>query len=319
MSELRAKLLRSDGATSVAEDQIFDIPPEGSILWVDGTAPEEETLDRVAAAHGLHELAAADVLSEEGRPRVEHYDDHLMIVVKALNFNPGRDPLEVINVYIQIFEDRIFTFHAEPVRSVQEAWDETSKLAKEGGAGVVLHAVLTRIFERYLEATDEIEDELEELQPGLEAKLDASLPGKLYEWRRRLNAFRRRTRPHRETLLGLVALKHPALPADLRPYLRDALDLVLRIDDRITIHRDMIQGAGELYLAGAAQETNEVMKLLSLVATVVLPLNILTGLYGTNFEVLPGAKADHGFWIFLAGLAALGLVTAAYFHRRGWM
>ena len=319
MGELRAKLLRPGGAELVEGDQVYQAPPEGSVLWVDGTELDEEVLARLAEAHGFHSLAAADILSEEGRARVERFGDHLLLVVKALNFNPEQDPLDVINLYVFLFPDRILTFRSEPVRSLDEAWKDAAELAEDGGTGLVLHAVLSRLFQRYLEATDEVEDELESLQPGVEGGLDQDLPGRLFQWRRSLNRFRKRTRPHREAILELVSLKHPALPAGTRPYLRDALDMVLRIDDRIQAHRDLIQGAGEMYMAGAAQETNEVMKLLSLVATVVLPLNILTGLYGTNFEVVPGSKAEHGFWIFLVAMVVVAGATAAYLRRRGWL
>ncbi len=319
--KLRAKIIKPKKVTHLEEAETLELlgPPDHSVLWVDAEAPDEAALQQLADHHGIHELVHEDVLSEAGRARVERIGDHLVMVFKALNFNPGEELLDVVSVFFVVTPDRVLTFHSSPVRSINEAWESLKASPSLPGPMGIVHEILSRIMLRYLEVSEELDERIEELEPDIVGKLDENLPTKIYEWKRKILGLKKRIRPHRDAVTSLLSVKHDLVTDDTRPYLRDILDQVLRTEDRMANHRDLLQGAIELYMAEAAQEANDVMKTLSLVATIVLPLNILTGVYGTNFEILPGSKVDNGFWIFVIAMIVMAGGTAYYFKRRGWL
>jgi magnesium transporter len=119
-------------------------------------------------------------------------------------------------------------------------------------------------------------------------------------------------------LMNLANRPHPLITPKIQVYFRDVYDHLIRIHDNLESYRDILQGAMDSYMTQASNRMNEVMKVLSIVATIMLPLGILTGLYGTNFEVLPGAKGTHSFWIFLGGMLAVAAGAAIFFRLRKW-
>lgn len=295
--------------------------PRDVFGWVDLECPTEEELALLGKHLGVHDLTLEDIREAEGRPRVETFSDHVFLILKALNFNAQRDVLDAINVNCILFKDFLVTAHDEPVRVIRDVIDRLGRdptRFKRGPSSILYH-VLDGLVDRYFEMAEELEEALEALEPKVMGDVDAELPDRLYEWKRRIIRIRRRFGAHRDVLLGLASSTHEVLPPSEQVYFRDVLDRVMRIEDRLVSYRELIQGANDLYLAGAAQQTNEVMKTLSIVATIVLPLNILTGLYGTNFKVLPGSEDEAAFWVFVGSLLTLAVLTAGYFRWRRWL
>lgn len=289
--------------------------------WIDLEAPEDEELSRLEKILDVHDLTMKDLVDEGGRPRTEDLPEHLFVAVKALEHDRAAGSVESVNVNALLFEGLLVTCHARPVRAVSVLRERLERRPGRfrDGAPRLLHALLDAVLDRYFDVLEELEETFGDLEPDITGELDPELPVQIFEWRRRLLRLRRRTGPHREALMQLCTTPNELMPEDLRIFYRDLLDKCLRIDDRLNSYRDLLQGAADLYMAGAAQNTNEVMKTLSIVATVVLPLNILTGLYGTNFESIPGAKSEVGFWAFAATLLGLALMTAGYFRWRRWI
>jgi magnesium transporter len=118
--------------------------------------------------------------------------------------------------------------------------------------------------------------------------------------------------------MSLANRPHPLIPTEVQVYFRDVYDHLIRIHDNLESYRDILQGAMDSYMTQVSNRMNQVMKTLSIVATIMLPLGILTGLYGTNFEVLPGSERPGGFWIFLAVMFVFGLAATIYFKAKEW-
>lgn len=296
--------------------------PQDVFAWVDILDPAQDELAQVGEAMQVHERVLADLSSDQGRPRVEPYDDHIFVMFKTLNFNEGADRLDALNLNALVFKDFLVTTHCSTVLSVDEV---SQKLVADParyrlGPFRVLYSMLEKVVARYQVFVEEMEDAIDDLDDAVhERPGDPGVMREIHDWRRKVVAARRRAGPHREAATFLVSLEHPLLPSEMRVYMRDLLEAVQRVDDRLGGAREMLQSAGELYLAVAGQQANDVMKTLSVVATVVLPLNILTGLYGTNFDVLPGKDADGAFWIFIGSMAVMVTATTVWFRRKGWL
>lgn len=320
---IRSYLLNDAGVREDLElDRVLeDSLPEGAFAWIDLEDPTPEEVAQVGDLANLHELTRGEILDADGRPRVEDFKEHLVVVFKAMLLGPVEDSIEGTNVNFLLFGNTLITSHWGEVLAIREIRMELSRGPGRfrGEPARLLHTLLDRIVDRYLDVIEDLEDALGEIEPTVLGDLDPDLPEQLFAWRRRIMRLRRRTSPHREVIMHLCVTPHELVPDSLQAYFRDLLEKVLRIEDRLSSYRELIQGAGDLYMAGAAQQTNEVMKTLSIVATVVLPLNILTGLYGTNFEIIPGAKSPQGFWAFVLCLVLLALATTGYFRWRRWI
>ena len=181
-----------------------------------------------------------------------------------------------------------------------------------------MYAILDRIVDEYFPLMDEFDDTTEEIQSRIFERFDKEVSSQIFEWKTKVAHLRRRVGPQREMLMNLANRPHPLIPPKIQVYFRDVYDHLIRIHDNLESYRDILQGAMDSYMTQVSNRMNEVMKVLSIVATIMLPLGILTGLYGTNFEVLPGAKGAYSFWIFVGGMVAVAGGAAMFFRLRRW-
>ncbi|MBI4574909.1 MAG: magnesium transporter CorA family protein [Planctomycetes bacterium] len=292
-----------------------------TFAWIDLAAPAASEIDAVARTLQVHELTVEALSTLEERPRVDVYDDHLFVVFRALRKGDGGDVMDPLNAYFLLFKSTLVTLHHQPIGPVEEVKATMSRrpdLMKLGPA-YLMYAVLDRIVDGYLELIDAIEDDIESLDEGILDRLDPRVPGKVFQTKKTLTKLRRRTIPHRELLDTLGNQPSPFIPEKARVYYRSLYDHLTRVDDRVNACREFLQGALDAYMALEARQGSEVMRVLSLGATVMLPLGILTGLYGTNFKMLPGADHPLGFWVFLGIMLTLAGTGAIYFRWRKWL
>jgi magnesium transporter len=290
------------------------------VVWINFFQPTSEELGVVSQALSLHELTLEDLQNARVRPKVEEFEDHMFVVFKALNLNEGEDVLDVINLNLLLFKNTLITAHQKPLPSVKALLDSERERPTciQRGPAFVMYAILDRIVDEYFPLMDELDETTEDIQVRIFERFDPNVSSRIFEWKTRVAHLRRRVGPQREMLMNLANRPHPLIPPKIQVYLRDVYDHLIRIYDNLESYRDILQGAMDSYMTQVSNRMNEVMKVLSIVATIMLPLGILTGLYGTNFEVLPGARGAYSFWIFVGGMLTVAAGGAIFFRLRRW-
>ncbi len=309
--------LRSDLDLQTALEAAKD--PQ-QVVWINLFQPTPEASEAVTQALNLHELTLEDLQNPRVRPKVEEFEDYIFVVFKALNFNEGEDILDVINLNMLLFKNVLVTVHLKPLVSIRDLLGEESKrpgLMKRGPS-FVMYSILDRVVDRYFPLMDELDEITEEIHSRIFERFDPDVSSLIFDWKTKVAHLRRRVGPQREMLMNLANRPHPLIPVEIQVYFRDVYDHLIRIHDNLESYRDILQGAMDSYMTQASNRMNEVMKVMSIVATIMLPLGILTGLYGTNFEVLPGAKGLFSFWIFVGGMLAVAVGATIFFRLRKW-
>jgi magnesium transporter len=290
------------------------------VVWINLFQPAPEALEVLSQALNLHELTLQDLQNPKVRPKVEEFEDHILVVFKALNLNEGEDILDVINLNMLLFKNILITAHLKPLVSIREVLAEESKrpVCMQRGPAFVMYAILDRIVDEYFPLMDELDETTEDIQVRIFERFDPNVSSRIFEWKTRVAHLRRRVGPQREMLMNLANRPHPLIAPKIQVYYRDVYDHLIRIHDNLESYRDILQGAMDSYMTQVSNRMNEVMKVLSIVATIMLPLGILTGLYGTNFEVLPGSSGPFSFWVFVGSMLAVAVGATIFFKLRRW-
>ena len=307
-----------DGAT------LDDLAGTQRPFWVDVQAPTAEEMHEIAKFFGLHRMTAADCLNRLVPVKWELFREYLYVVTHGLNFNEGSDLLETLNLSVVLFEDCCVTVHAESMRSVAGLLSDL-RAGKPRLAGEktdeILYTLLATTSSLYGTLVEEVEDVVEEIDDAvLDGRDLSNMLERIGESRRHLAVLRRRLSPMRESLQQLSMRDNPFIHQDSRVYVRDVLDDVIRNLEKSEVVRDMLTNAQSNYLAQLANQTNEVMKTLSIVATIMMPLSLLTGLFGMNVRV-PGQGVENLVWfgclVLFMIVVAVGLLMV--FRKRGWI
>ena len=304
-------------------DSVRQCREKSERFWADVASPSQEEMGRIAEGFGLHPLTADDCLNRLVPVKWQEFDDHLYVVAHGLNFNEGAELLETENLSILVFADGCLSVHAQPLRTPRRLLDRMRrrKLTVLPEPDRVLHLLLDTIVHFYAGLAEEVTDEVDEIDEEIVAGGgDGELPQRVRSACERLAVLRRRLTPLRNLLREFCTEEVPFIQPETQAFFHDVLDAVVRLLEKAEVTREMLNAAQANHLAYLAHQTNEIMKILSLVATIVLPLSFLTGLFGMNVHV-PGQGGQGLIWF--VGLACFMAVAAGglllYFHRRGWL
>ncbi|MEZ4464236.1 MAG: magnesium/cobalt transporter CorA [bacterium] len=304
-------------------------PPPGSVRWIDlvglGDVP---ALEQLAAAHGIHPLALEDVVNLDQRPKVETYEDHLFLILNLFETQaPGEQPSgEREQIALFATHDVVITFRERPgpwFDLVRARIESDRGRIRKAGTDYLVYALIDAVVDHYFPVLEGLGDRLDALEDAVhEGKSGLLEP--LGAVRHRLRQLRLTLWPTRDALASLMRQDVPLVRRETQPYLRDAYDHTLRLADMVETHRDSAANLFEAHLALSGQKLNEIMKVLTVISTVFLPLGFIASLYGMNFDRespwnMPelGWALGYPFALLLMGGTALGLLLA--FRRRGWL
>jgi magnesium transporter len=320
---MRALIHEGDGVRELTEpDEIAASCKDKGIIWVDvgeRTEAADRLLDQVFQ---LHPLVVEDLWGDRALPKIDRYDDYLFLLVHGVRAGSSAEELELIEIDIVIGKNYLLTHHtgSRAVASVFEQSKKSSKLLAKGPAWA-MHAILDELVEHYLPVLDEFDHGLEQLEsdvlePNTSAQNDLIL-GKILSFKRSLQLLRRNSIHQREILYRLSKGEFPEIPKQAIPFYRDVYDHYARVTDLADGYRELVTSALDAYFSMQSSRMNEVMKTLTLISTVMLPLTFIAGIYGMNFERMPELKWVHGypFALGLMGVVALGILL--YFKRKG--
>jgi magnesium transporter len=287
-------------------------------VWVDLEGEDEATARALLAPLGIHPVALDDVVAHINRPKADDYGAYLYVAVHSARWETdGRPTLRELDLLVG--ERILVTYHEAATRSVSAAQvvlPRRPELLARGPA-YLLHFLLDVLVDHYLPITERLAAEIDELEERMFSRGDERMNEDILRLKRGLSALRRIVGPQRDTVLALTRDEFRTVPAEVRPYLRDVYDRLARVNDLLDSFRDEAATLLELHVAIVSNRLNQVIKVLTVIATIMLPLTVITGYYGMNFR-LPEFAWSWG-WLYALGLlAATAIGTWWYLKRRRW-
>lgn len=312
------------GETVFSEHHDLIPPKEGLVLWLDiRNLGDADTIARAGAAFQIHPLALEDVLNTRQRAKLEEFDNGLFFVVHHLSLNT--ETMELASEQIAIFCGNGF------VVSFQEIPDDTfavlrKRIADNVGrirkksADYLTYSILDTIIDGYYEVLDQFENEMMKLEETLHANgARDHEKARIFRLKRLVNDFKHRVLPLREAVSKFYRSDDMFVEGSNRLYIRDLVDHVAQILDNLDSERDMLSNMEAWYQAEAANKLNNVMRLLTVISTIFIPLSFIAGVYGMNFENMPELRTRNGYFILLAVMASLMVSMLAIFKKRKWI
>jgi magnesium transporter len=289
-------------------------------LWIDfeGFHPEYREL---LEEWGFHPLAIEDTFTLEHQPKVAEFPDHLFVIARGIDFNRQDGELATLKIAAFLEPRRLVTVHRAPMRSIETIRRrlEETPVAPPGGTTRIFFSISDELIDLFFPVVDEVGDRIEELEETvLGAPTQAHLQTVL-NLRRRLATLRRAMLPHRQVFSHLANLRSELIDDVAALHFRDIHDNVLRLADAIDQQRDQLGNLKDTYLSVVAQRTNDIMKALTLLSAVLLPLTFIAGVYGMNFDNMPELHTKVGYFVVLGVMISVALGMVAWFRSRRWL
>jgi len=322
---IRAWICAEGGAREVSAGEAMAAVNAGTAhAWIDieadaHPATDARTVGDILAPLQIHPLVLEDMVMEINRPKVDDYGRYLYLVVHSARWDGQRPALHELDVVVG--ERFLVTYHEGPTRSVDAAREVLARRPDllSPRPARLLHFLLDVLVDNYLPLVDHVAEEIDGLEEQVFAKHDDQpLHERVVRLKRGMSALRRIVGPQRDTVLALTRDEFAAIPADLRPYLRDVYDRLARVSDLLDSFRDEAATLLDLHVAVNSNRLNEVIKRLTVIATIGLPLTVVTSYYGMNFAFPEYQWPNSGLYA-LGMMLATGLATWAFLRWRRWL
>jgi magnesium transporter len=295
-----------------------------SVTWVDLVGPTESDLRQLSQIIPLDSGALDDCLHGEQRPRVDEFDDYIFLVLYGLR-GTATEADEINPRKLAAFCGRRFliTVHERDLPSVNEVRERASRYPAHilaGGVDEVLYRIVDRMVDRYIEAVDRYEDKIEHLEErSLARDIDRALPSDTSDLRRQLLEIRHLAVAQRELIRPLANGDLDYIGPDLALRFRHVADHLAQVIESIDGLREQLAAVRENHHAAIATRTNEIMKLLTIFATIMLPLTFVAGIYGMNLPLWPPSDDPASFWSVLGVMLLIAAGLLLVFRRKHWI
>ncbi len=318
--------LAADGTVEqgLRPERLLGAIKAGGELWVDIDSRDLVQHAVLEKVFGFHPLAIEDTLSPRTRIKLEEYDSYLFLVIRTSRFDEGTpDPydLRTCNLYCFLGPHYLVTVHDAPVRAVDEVRRrlEATPDVLARGAEMVAHAVIDWAVDEFLPMVDRVDDLVDELEERVVERSDEHAIEEIFALKRLVVQLRRHLAPLREALNVLTNRPHACIAPTAQLYFRDVYDHTIRVVEALESERDLLTTVLDTYLTQVSNRMNRVMKQLNLVATISLPLVVVGGAFGMNFDRIPMAHSPWGFFGAIGLMALLAAGLFLFLRTRRWV
>jgi magnesium transporter len=297
------------------------IPKSGYSVWVDLQCPTEEEARILHEPFGFHELAIEDALAEIQTPKVESYGDYLYLILHGIDFSAAEHVFATHEVDIFLGEQFLVTVHDEFSRSVDRMRDVCPRndfVLAEGPASL-LHRIVDTMVDNYRPEVEKLEARLDETEERVFNRPAGDDVRRILGLKRDVTSLRRVVLPQRDVVGRLARREFPQISEALSYRFRDVYDHLVRLADEATLFQDRITSLLDAHLSFTSNRLNQVMKTLTVISTIFLPLTVLTGMYGMNVGLphFPGGEGAQFWWIFAIMIAIASIMLWA-FNRKDY-
>jgi len=290
-------------------------PREGGILWLDFAQPTHADLEWLAERYHFHPLALEDCLKSGQRPKLDRYEGYDFLDLYAARFVPSTGRVELAEIDMFVGPSFLITSHHEPVAefaAIRDRWRQ-DPTARTLGAGYLLYLLLDTVVDDYFPVVDELENQLDLLDQALFERFDQRVIDRIFSLKRELILFRKVVAPTRDVCLLLMRHDGGLINPGTALYMQDVYDHLIRVADAIDTYRDLVSGSIEAYLSVVANRTNDTMKRLTSISTVLMSVTLIAGIYGMNFPHMPELHWKYGYEYAISLMIGIGLVLTFIF------
>jgi len=305
-------------------DEILKYKDSDTVTWViiEGLT-NVEVVESIGAMFDIHQLVLEDILNTHQRPKFEEYDDHLYIVLKCLLPEDEEYTVTYEQISLLVLTNFVFVFKEKTdnlLHPIQQRIRTSKGRFRSLGADYLAYAILDTIVDQYFILIDLLDDAITPLEDSLLASEATQDSLKMIQrLKRAVISIRRHISPVRELMAGMLRSESGLIDEKMHMYLRDVSDHVLRVIESIESHRDILSGLLEIYISGVSNKMNEVMKVLTVFASIFIPLTFLAGIYGMNFEYMPELKWKWAYPALWVAFITIPAVLLVYFKKKKWL
>jgi magnesium transporter len=314
-----------EGGVSSVEQ--MEVPTENSdhVYWynIDGVNNPDQ-LAQIEKKYNLHPLLMEDIASAEQRPKLDDYDDCLFLTVKMIRYDEKIKEISAEQVSFVVAPNLILSFQEKHKEGdVFNPNRERLKLNKgkmrKMQVDYLLYSLLDTIVDHYFEIMEYVGDKLETIEQEMLTEPDPAKLKELYKFRRELIYLRKSVWPLREVIVKLERNECSMISETVKPFLRDVYDHTIQVIETVESTRDILSGIVDVYLSSVSNRMNSVMKVLTIISTIFMPLAFITGLYGMNFDNMPELHTENGYYAVLSVCAVVAIGMLIYFQRKKWL
>jgi magnesium transporter len=298
--------------------------PAPTITWINVEGiTQVEVLQHFGSCFGIHPLVLEDILATDQRPKAEDYGSYLYVVLRMLALDEESGEIRAEQVSIILGENYLLSFQEglkgdvfEPVRARLKI--EKGRL-RVTGPDSLLHALLDVIVDNYFLVLEKLAERIEDIEDELIDNPTTATVQAIYRMKREMLFLHKAVWPLREVVGSLQRRDSELVQDSTVIYLRDLYDHTIQVVDTLETLRDMLSGMLDIYLSSVSNRLNEVMKVLTIIATIFMPLTFIVGLYGMNFKHMPELEWRYGYLVVVLVMAAIAIGMLIFFRRKRWL
>jgi magnesium transporter len=296
-------------------------------IWVDINAPTEaDKIEAEALMHNVfkfHHLTIEDARETRNQPKLEQFSNYLFFIVHGVKNETNSANFVTKELDGFLGDNFLVTYHHEPFKSINKVKARIldNPIACEKGMAYLLHQILDELVDLYLPVVDDFDDAIDELEERIFRlkKGNDKILEEIMDIKRAVARLRRITTKQLEVLYKMSHGEVPLIDESIQPFYRDVHDHLLRVSDLADSYRDLVSGLLDIHFSVIANKTNEITKVLAIFSSIMLPLSVIAGIYGMNFENMPELKTQNGYFIVLGLMLLVAIGLLIYFWRKGWI
>ena len=304
-------------------EECFPFRDTPTITWIniDGLH-EVGIIEKIGKHFSIHPLILEDILHTGQRPKMEDFEDHIFLVVKMFYYDEKDNEIKMEQVSLLLGSNFVISFQereGDIFNSIRERIRNHKGRIRRMKADYLGYALLDTIVDNYFIILEKIGENIENMEEELVTRPTPETLQTIHNLKRELIVLRKSIWPLREVVNSLERGESPLINEATGVYLRDVYDHTIQVIDTIETFRDMVSGMLDIYLSSISNKMNEVMKVLTIIATIFIPLTFVAGLYGMNFEFMPELKWHWGYFAALLVMVAVAVIMVFYFRRKRWL
>ena len=304
-------------------EEVFPFKDKPTVTWVNIDGLQDVTvIEKIGHHFGLHPLVLEDILNTGQRPKMEDFGDYMFIVIKMLYRDADGSEVRAEQVSLVLGANFVISFQeaeGDVFNPIRDRLRASKGRVRKMGADYLAYTLMDAVVDNYFLILEAFGEKIESMEDDLVTNPTPGALQTIHDLKREMIFLRKSVWPLRELISGMERSESALIAEGVGIYLRDVYDHTIQVMDTVESYRDMVSGMLDTYLSSVSNRMNEVMKVLTIIATIFIPITFVAGIYGMNFENMPELHWKWAYFGALGVMGTVGIVMVAYFRRKGWL